>query len=79
MMRVATEQQVKSAFRIAYNFMESHCEVLSSQDDYRKLASDMADAFASNHNDPLACRMISAVFDFICATSERNGGIGSDS
>lgn len=79
MMRVATEQQVKSAFRIAYNFMENHCEVLNSQDDYRKLASDMADAFASNHNDPLACRMISAVFDFICATSERNGGIWSDS
>ena len=79
MMRVATEQQVKSAFRIAYNFMENHGEVLNSQDDYRKLAGDMAEAFASNHNDPLACRMISAVFDFICATSERNGGIRNDS
>ena len=74
-MRVATEQQVKSAFRIAYNFMENHGEVLNSPDDYRKLARDMADAFALNNNDPLACKMISAVFDYICATSERNGGI----
>lgn len=71
--RVASEQQMKTAFRVAYNFMDAHCAVLKDLESYKAFAGDLAVAFAENKSDPLTCRLISAVFDYVCATSERNG------
>lgn len=71
---VATEQQMKSAFRVAYDFLEKHRGILRSADEYKSIADDMTGVFVSTEEDPLACRLVCAVYDYVCATSKREAG-----
>lgn len=58
---------IKKSFRVAYNFMETHLGTT----DLRAFCADMRDTIAENKDDPLACRLISGIYDYICAESEK--------
>ena len=70
-MSVATEVQMKKAFRTAYEFMEKHNTILLIADEFKNLATDLLDMYAENMDDPLTCRLLSAVYDYIGAESEK--------
>ena len=61
----------KKAFRVAYNFLEQHLDAVEKKEEYLELAEDLATAFSENKDNPLACRLISGVWDFLCAESKR--------
>ena len=58
--------EIKKAFRAAYEFMEAH----AGEDNYERLAAELSGAMATNKSNPLACRLLSGVYDFICAEAE---------
>jgi len=73
------EEQQNQAFRTAYDFLKDNRFSLQYPAEYELLARKLAEAFAKNRDNPLACRLLSGVFDFICATSKRLEGEKNDS
>ena len=51
--------------------METHLGVASEIGQIQALVGDLRDALAANKDDPLACRLVSGVYDFICAELRR--------
>lgn len=70
-MEIATIDDIKKSFRVAYHFMETHMGVASELGQVQALAGDLRDTLAENKDDPLACRLVSGVYDYICAESRR--------
>ena len=70
---VINESDQKYAFRVAYEFLKQHNNILTKPEEYKKLADDMSNAFAQYKDNPLACRLISGVFDYIGSESENAG------
>ena len=67
-----SETHQKEAFRVAYNFLDKHPGDLCNNDEYKAVAADLYGAIVTNRENPLACRLLSAVYDFICATSQEH-------
>ena len=55
-MSIATDAQIKKAFRTAYDFMEKHNTILLAVDEFKDLAADLRDQYAGNIDNPLTCR-----------------------
>ena len=70
-MDIATTEEIKKSFRVAYQFMETHLGVASELGQIQALVGDLRDTLAANKDDPLACRLVSGVYDYICAESRR--------
>lgn len=70
-MDIATIDEIKKSFRVAFQFAQNHLCAMNCTDEYRQLACDLTDVFAENKDDPLACRLVSGVYDYICAESKR--------
>ncbi len=66
-MIIASHDDRKKAFRVAYDFLERHIEASGSEQEYKALAEDLVKTFADCKDNPLACRLVSGVWDFICA------------
>lgn len=62
---VATEKQRKQAFRQAYEFLESHLNVLHNPDEYAEVADHVWREAEKCDSDPLTMRMILAVVEYI--------------
>ena len=75
-MDIVSEENIKKSFRVAYEFMRKHICVLETCNDYQSVVMDLKKAFAENKDDPLTCRLISGVFDYICAESEKQNDGG---
>ena len=70
-MDLLISDEVKKAFRVSYDFLNNHASAINTPAEYKSLAEDLCNAFAENMNNPLACRLLSGVWDFICAESKR--------
>ena len=72
-MEITTIDSIKKSFRVAYQFMETHRTIVKERGDIEQIAFDLGQAIAENKDDPLTCRLLSGVYDFICAESRRLG------
>lgn len=70
-MEITTIDSIKKSFRAAYQFMETHRTVVKERVDIEQIAFDLGQAIAKNKDDPLTYRLLSGVYDFICAESRR--------
>ena len=68
---VVTKEQMKAAFRAAFNFMEAHNRVLENHDEIVRLATYMKNSVAENGNDPLTIHLLAGVYEFICEQSSK--------
>ena len=74
---IITEQQMKDAFRTAYDFVGRHREVLRNPEDYAGTVDDIQRTAESCGGDRLAMRIIVACYEYIYEKSEamcRTGG-----
>jgi hypothetical protein len=51
--------------------METHRTIVKERGDIEQIAFDLGQAIAENKDDPLTCRLLSGVYDFIFAESRR--------
>ena len=73
---VASEDRIKKAFREAYDFMESHNELLADPVEYKDLARDAQEAYAKYDGDPLTRNLIYAVFSTVVEISDLVWNLG---
>lgn len=69
-MTVASEDRIKKAFRVAYEFMEKHNDILDDADDYKNLAAAAREEYAKYEYDPLTRNLMYAVFSTVVEISD---------
>lgn len=74
MSELVTKEHYKQAFRVAYDFLESHNRVLAGYEDHQELLQDFMEAVKLSGLDSLTCRVLAGVYDFICAESKKLEG-----
>lgn len=62
---------IKKAFRTAYDVMSQHNKVLTTPDEYVSLSDKLTTISHLCDHDMLTCRLIMAVYEFICDKSKK--------
>ena len=74
MKRICTVDHQKKAFRLAFEFLDNHCGVLSSPDDYLRLIEEMKEEDIKCAGDRLTMNLIGAVVEYVCDFSKNDSG-----
>ena len=70
MTTLTSEQSIKKAFRIAYDYMMKHNHVFHTAEEYIPIVDELEEISKACNRDTLTERLILAVYDFICVQSK---------
>ena len=68
---LCSESERKQAFRIAYEFLSAHSDVMREPEDYMKAADDAVEIISAHMDNRLVGYLVIAVCEYIYERSER--------